>query len=95
MLKAGRAHGFADPYILPEHPVGPLPRTPSDLSYSFDAIIGADGAATDGVPLTDVFQYRVRTTRDRTPTCTYLILFTFKHPWINQRLSVGAMWYPW
>ena len=25
ILKAGRAYGFTDPYILPENPVGPLP----------------------------------------------------------------------
>jgi hypothetical protein len=79
MLKAGRAHGFTDPYILPEHPVGPLPRPPSDLSYSLDAIVGADGAASDGVPLTDVFQNHVKTTRDRTPTCmsSFSLLNTF------------------
>lgn len=72
ILTAGRAYGFADPYILPENPVGPLPETPSGLSgssYSIDAIAGADGAASDGAPLRNVFDDLVATTRDRTPTC--------------------------
>jgi len=67
ILKAGRAHGFTDPYILPES-VGPLPDSSSSSSYSLDAIIGADGAASDGVTLTEVFQYHVKTTRNVTPT---------------------------
>ena len=77
ILKAGRAHGFTDPYILPEQPVGPLPNFPSSLSYSLDAIVGADGAASNGVPLTDVFQQYVKTTRDHTPTCMSLTFVIF------------------
>lgn len=88
ILTAGRAHGFTDPYILPESPVGPLPETLLPLSYSIDAIVGADGAASNGVPLTDVFQQHVTATRDRTPTCMSSIRFTFKHIWIDQRLQL-------
>lgn len=69
ILAAGRAHGLTDPYILPAaEPVGPLPNIPQRLSYSLEAIVGADGAASNGVPLEKVFQDLVMTTRDRTPT---------------------------
>ena len=79
ILKAGRAHGFTDPYILPKHPVGPPPELPLSLSYSTQAIAGADAVLSNGVPLRKVFQDLVATTRDRTPTCTSSILITFKH----------------
>jgi hypothetical protein len=77
ILAAGRAHGLTDPYILPAaEPVGPLPNIPQRLSYSLEAIVGADGAASNGVPLEKVFQDLVMTTRDRTPTCMSSILGT-------------------
>ena len=75
ILTAGRAYGFTDPYILPTNPVGSLPDTPSDVpaSSSTDAIAGADGALSNGVSMKKVFQDLVRTTRNRTPTCTFLV----------------------
>ena len=86
ILTAGRAHGFTDPYVLPKHFVGsPLDFT-SSLSYSTQAIAGADGALSNGVPLWKVFRDLVATTRDRTPTCTSSIPVTFKHHWIDQQL---------
>jgi len=66
ILKAGRAYGFTDPYILPENPVGPLPEITLRLS---DPIIGADAAKSNGVPMRDAFQNLVATARDITPTC--------------------------
>jgi len=80
ILTAGRAYGFTDPYILPENPVGPLPGNHSDLprSYPLEAVAGADGAASNGVPLKKVFDDLVATTRDRSPTCMSSILVTFE-----------------
>ena len=66
ILKAGRAYGFTDPYILPENPVGPLPEITLRLS---NPIIGADAAKSNGVPMRDAFQNLVATARDITPTC--------------------------
>ncbi|KAF9649027.1 hypothetical protein BDM02DRAFT_3186656 [Thelephora ganbajun] len=60
------------PYILPKnHPVG-LPLSNSaelpPSSHSALAITGADGAASNAVPLEKVFGDLVATTGDRTPT---------------------------
>lgn len=74
ILAAGRAHGFTDPYILPENPDRSLPETssgPTGGSYSAEAVAGADGAASDGVPVEKVFDDLVATTRDRTHTCAF------------------------
>ena len=79
ILTAGRAYGFTDPYILPENPVELPPDDSSSLppsSYPLEAIAGADGAQSDGVPLKSVFDDLVATTRDRTPTCASLIPVT-------------------
>ena len=80
ILTAGRAYGFTDPYILPENPVGPLPNTPPDAptSSSADAIVGADGALSDGVPMAKVFRHIVATTREITLTCTSSIFVVCK-----------------
>ena len=90
ILTAGRAHNFADPYILPKNPVGSLPEIPSDVptSSSTDAIAGADGALSNGVSMKKVFQDLVRTTRNRTPTCMSLTLVTFEDLWINRQLQL-------
>ena len=77
ILAAGRVHGFTDPYVLPENPVGLPPDNSSDLapsSYPLEAIGGADGALSNGVPLKKVFDDLVATTRDRTPTCMSSVL---------------------
>lgn len=88
ILIAGRTHGFADSYTLPDKPVASPPEPLSSLSYSIYAIIGADGAASNGVPLTDVFKDIVATTRDRTPTCMSLLFVTCKHFSIDQRFQL-------
>ena len=87
ILTAGRAHGFTDPYILPKHLVGSPLEFTSSLSYSTQAIAGADGALSNGVPLRRVFRDLVATTRDRTPTCTPSILPTFRHHGIDRSFS--------
>jgi len=74
ILQAGRAHGFTDPYTLPQNPVAPIPEINFNLSYSRSAIVGADVAASNDVPLKDLFQGIVATTRDRTPACMSSIL---------------------
>jgi len=91
ILTAGRAHGFTDPYVLPENPVEPFPQNSSGLppsSNSIEAIAGADGAASNGVPLKEVFDVIVATTRDITPTCMFLIFVTLEHLWIDQGLQL-------
>jgi hypothetical protein len=87
ILQAGRAQGFTDPYNLPQNPVPPIPEIDLGTSYSRHAIVGADAAASNGVPLKEVFQAIVATTRDRTPTRMSSILVTFENLWIDQRLQ--------
>jgi len=87
ILTAGRAHGFADPYTLPDKPVASPPEPPSSLSYSIYGIAGADGAASNGAPLEDVFKDIVATTRDRTPTCMSSIFATCKHLGLTKKFS--------
>ena len=71
ILTAGRAYGFTDCYVLPENPIGLLPGPPTvQTTSSADAIAGADGVLSDGVPMEKVFHDLVQTTRDRTPTCS-------------------------
>ena len=76
ILTAGRAYNFADPYILPKASVAPPLEVPSDVptSSSADAITGADGAQSNSVSTKEVFEAIVRTTRNRSPTCTSFIL---------------------
>lgn len=91
ILAAGRTYGFTDPYILPENPIGLPPDNSSNLppsSYPLEAIAGADGAASDGVPLEDVFDDLVATTRDRSPTCMSSILVAFEDLWIDHGLQL-------
>ena len=87
ILAAGRAHGFTDPYILPENPVG-LPQNNSSglrpRSYPVEAINGADGAASSGVPLKNVFDSIIAATSDRSPTCMSLICVTLEDLLIDQ-----------
>jgi len=85
ILQAGRAHGFSDPYTLPQNPVAPITEINLGLSYSRPAIVGADVSASKDVPSKEVFQNIIATTRDRTPTCMSLILITFIKPWIDQK----------
>jgi hypothetical protein len=80
ILTAGRAHGFTDPYILSKNPIGPIPDLSLNCSYSRDGIVGADGAASNGVPLKEVFQDLVATTRGRAPTRMSSILVASKYP---------------
>jgi len=90
ILTAGRAYGFTDPYILPENPVAPPPSSSSNIppsSYRIEAIGGADGAASNGVPLGDVFDAIVATTRDRTPTCKSSVLVIFGGFVINREIK--------
>lgn len=85
ILTAGRAYGFTDPYILPENPVEPPPvnsSSPPPSSYPLEAIAGADGVQSNGVPLKNVFDDLVATTRDRTPICTSLDL-VFSELWVD------------
>ena len=95
ILTAGRAHGFTDPYVLPEKPVGSLPggsTDPPPITHSTDAIAGADGAVSNGVPLQKVFDDLVTTTRDRTPICTSPILVTVEDilaDWGTQSVLYG------
>jgi hypothetical protein len=77
ILQAGRDHGFTDPYTLPQNPVPPIPEIKFGLSYSRAAIVGAD--ASKDIPLKEIFQDIVATTRDRTPTCMSSIHVTFKN----------------
>ena len=90
ILTAGRAHGFTDPYILPDNPVGSPPDNSSALppsSYPLEAIAGADGAISNGVPLENVFDDLVATTRDRSPICMSSSLVSLKDLWIYQKLQ--------
>ena len=89
ILTAGRAYGFTDPYILPENPVGSLPvnsTDPSPYSHSLEAITGADGAVSNGVPLKKVFDDLVATTRDVSPTCMFPIFVAFEDLLIDRRI---------
>jgi len=88
LLTAGRAHGFTDPYVLPQKPVAPLPATAPDApgSYPVEAISGADGVASNGVPLKKAFDDLVETTRDHAPTCKSSILSLFEGRWVDRGL---------
>ena len=68
ILQAGRAHGFTDTYTLPHDPLPPIPELNFGLSYSHPAIVGADAAGSNDVPLKQMFHDLVAITRDRTPT---------------------------
>ena len=62
ILTAGRAYGFTDPYILPENPVGSLPDNSTDSSpssYFVEAVAGAGGAVSNGVPSKVMFELTV------------------------------------
>ena len=86
-MTAGRAYGFIDTYILPENPIESPPDNSSSLpprTHSLEAIFGADGAASNGVPLEEVFDDIVAITRDRTPTCMSSIFTTFEDLWIDK-----------
>lgn len=85
LLTAGRAHGFTDPYVLPHTTVTPPPVTGSDPpgSYPVEAISGADGVASNGVPLKSAFDDLVKTTRDHAPTCMSLDSRPFGDRWAD------------
>jgi len=90
ILKAGRAYNFTDPYILPENFAGPPLVNSSVLPpnhHFMEAVAGADGAASDGVPLNEVFDDIVAATRDHAPTCVSSIFITLEDPWIDQGLQ--------
>jgi len=90
ILKASRAYGFTDPYILPENFVGPPQANssvPPPRAHRMNAIPGADGAASDGVPLKEVFDDIVAATRDHIPTRVSSIFITLEDPWIDQGLQ--------
>jgi len=87
ILKAGRAYGFTDPYSLPENPIELPPddsSEPPPSAHPVEAIAGADGAASDGVSLVEVFDYIVATTKRHTPTCMSSIFATLEDLWIDQ-----------
>ena len=85
LLTAGRAHGFTDPYVLPQTTVTPPQATGSDppRSYPVEAISGADGVASIGVPLKKAFDDLVETTRDHAPTCMYPNSSSFEDHWVD------------
>jgi len=92
-LTAGRAHGFTDPYVLPKTTVAPPPAVAADApgSYPVEAISGADGVASNGVPLKKAFDDLVETTRDHAPTCMFPFLIGLKIVGLTGT-SVGAVW---
>jgi len=98
ILTAGRAYGFNDSYIIPENPVGspqddPVGSPPGNSSdppprsHSLEAMVGADGAGSNGVSLKKVFDQIVVTTRNRTPTCMSLIFVTLEDLWVDRGLQ--------
>ena len=86
MLTAGRTHGFTDSYALPKTPVGPPPATPSDnpRSYPVEAIAGADGVSSNGIPMKKVFDNLVEATGNYAPTCMSSILVAFEDLWVDE-----------
>lgn len=89
LLTAGRAHGFTDPYVLPQTPVAVPPATSSNLpaNYPVEAITGADGVASNGVPLQKTFDDIVETTKNHAPTCMSPVYVTPQGLWLTEDSS--------